>query len=210
MGDSITYGQYLDPAKRWTSIVDKRLSERFPGAAFESFNRGVSGETTAMGLARFAVDVQDLAPVVTTIHFGLNDCNCWLTDRGLPRVSERAYEANLLEMVERARHFGSREVIVMTSHRTLRRAPMASGELYEDASERYSEIMRRVAADTRADLCDVRKGFEPFDDATLDRLLLPAPDHLHLSAEGNDVYAELIWPHIEAAVNNVIRGAKIA
>jgi lysophospholipase L1-like esterase len=210
MGDSITYGQYLDPSKRWTSIVDERLAETFPDTTFESFNRGVSGETTAMGLARFATDVQDVEPVVATIHFGLNDCNCWQTDRGLPRVSERAYEANLLEMIDRARHFGAREVIVMTSHRTLRRAPMVSGEVYEDASERYSEIMRRVADESGASLCDVRRGFEAFDDATLERLLLPAPDHLHLSAEGNEVYAELIWPHIEAAVNNVLRGVEIA
>jgi lysophospholipase L1-like esterase len=207
-GDSITYGQYLDPELRWTSIVDARLRGRFPTTTFETFNRGVSGETTAMGLARFAPDLQDLEPILVTIHFGLNDCNCWLTDRGLPRVSEDAYRANLLEMIQRARHFGARRIIVMTNHRTLRRDPMISGDIYEDASSRYSAIMREVAAGSGVNLCDIRSGFEAFDDESLDRLLLPAPDRLHLSAAGNDAYANLIWPHVEAAVADLTRGVK--
>jgi lysophospholipase L1-like esterase len=31
-------------------------------------------------------------------------------------------------------------------------------------------------------------------------MLLPAPDLLHLSAEGNHVYADAIYPYVEAAV----------
>jgi lysophospholipase L1-like esterase len=205
MGDSITYGQYVDPSRRWTSLVDERLQQRFPEATFETLNRGISGETTLMGLARFAADVQDVEPDLMTLHFGLNDCNCWDTDRGLPRLSERGYRANLVEMIDRARHFGAREIIVMTSHRTLRRAPMASGEVYEDASARYSDAMREVAAETGVRLCDIRAEFEHFDDDLLERYLLPAPDLLHLSAEGNAAYADLIWPTIESAVHDLTK-----
>jgi len=207
MGDSITYGQYVDESVRWTSLVDDRLRERFPEVSFDTFNRGISGQTTAMGLQRFPQDVQELAPNIMTLHFGLNDCNCWETDRGLPRMSELAYEANLREMIARARHFGTREVILMTSHRTLRREPMASGEIYEDASERYSQIMRTLAADTTATLTDIRRAWKEYDDDRLASYLLPAPDLLHLSAEGNAVYAELMWSSIEGAVTNLLKGA---
>jgi hypothetical protein len=31
-------------------------------------------------------------------------------------------------------------------------------------------------------------------------LLLPAPDLLHLSAAGNRVYADLMWPHLREGV----------
>jgi lysophospholipase L1-like esterase len=205
MGDSITYGQYVDHADRWTDIVDGRLRGRFPDADLETFNRGISGETTLMGLARFAPDVQELEPDLMTLHFGLNDCNCWQTDRGLPRVSERAYAANLVEMITRARHFGARRVILMTSHRTLRREPLPSGEIYEDASERYSEIARAVAAETGVILCDIRKEFERLDDATLAAYLLPEPDILHLSVAGNAAYANMIWPFIEAAAEDLTK-----
>lgn len=181
-----------------------RLEGAFDGAcAILSVNRGISGQTTRMGLERFPSDVQDVGPDVMTLQFGLNDCNCWETDRGLPRVSEDAFVANLVEMVARARRFGAREIVMQTNHRTLRRAPLPSGEVFEDANARYSELIREAASATGAALCDIRKVFEPFDDDTLERMLLPAPDILHLSAEGNRVYADAIYPYVEAAVEGV-------
>ena len=200
MGDSITFGQYLDPSLRWTTLVEDRLHDVF-GAEVEvrTFNRGISGETTRMGLERFPRDVQELRPDVMTLQFGLNDCNCWVSDEGLPRVSEAAFRANLVEMIERARRFGARAIVLSTNHRTLRRDVLPSGEVYEDANERYSEIVRDVADRVAVDLCDIRAAFEPFDDDRLAAMLLPAPDLLHLSEEGNAVYAETIWPHVERA-----------
>ena len=53
-------------------------------------------------------------------------------------------------------------------------------------------------------LCDVRVAFEPFNDGELDRLLLPYPDHLHLSPAGNEVYAEAIWPYIERGMETIM------
>jgi acyl-CoA thioesterase-1 len=201
MGDSITFGQYVDSAHRWSTLVAGRLEGAFDGAfAIRSVNRGISGQTTRMGLERFPSDVQDVGPDVMTLQFGLNDCNCWETDRGLPRVSEDAFVANLVEMVARARRFGAREIVMQTNNRTLRRAPLPSGEVFEDANARYSELIREVARTTGAALCDIREVFEPFDDDTLERMLLPAPDLLHLSAEGNHVYADAIYPYVEAAV----------
>jgi lysophospholipase L1-like esterase len=134
-----------------------------------------------------------------TLQFGLNDCNCWETDAGLPRVSEAAFRANLVEMIDRARSFGARAIVLSTNHRTLRRDVLPGGEVYEDRNERYSELVRDVADETGVDLCDIRAAFEPFDDEKLAAMLLPAPDLLHLSEEGNAVYAETIWPHIERA-----------
>jgi lysophospholipase L1-like esterase len=205
MGDSITYGQYVDSERRWTAVVDRRLREAHPEAAIATYNRGVSGDTTVRGLLRFPEDVQAVEAVIASVHFGLNDCNCWQTDRGLPRVSPRAFEANLLEMVGRLKHFGARHVVTMTSHRTLRRAPLASGEIYEDASTRYSEIIRLVAAEANIELVDVRRAFDAFDDTTLQRLLLPEPDLLHLSEEGHEVYAELVYPFFDQALAHVTR-----
>ena len=63
-----------------------------------------------------------------TLQFGLNASNCWDTDRGLPRVSEAAYEANLVEMIARARKFGARHIVLSTNHPTLRHRPLASGQ----------------------------------------------------------------------------------
>lgn len=202
MGDSITFGQYIDTSLRWTSLVRQRLEEAL-GVHTISLNRGISGETTRMGLERYPRDVQESGASVMTLQFGLNDCNCWETDGGLPRVSEAAFVANLTEMVARARKAGIEEIVMQTNHRTLRRAPLLSGEPYEEANARYSELIRRVADETSTILCDVRKDFESFDDHELDRMLLRAPDQLHLSSEGNEVYAAAILPYVAAAVGRM-------
>jgi lysophospholipase L1-like esterase len=207
MGDSITFGQYLDPSLRWTTLVEDRLNDSFgDDVEIRAFNRGISGETTRMGLERFPRDVQDLRPEVMTLQFGLNDCNCWMSDDGLPRVSEAAFRANLVEMIERARRFGARAIVLATNHRTLRRDVLPSGEVYEDANERYSEIARDAADVTGVDLCDIRAAFDPFDDEKLAAMLLPAPDLLHLSEEGNAVYAEAIWPYVRRATAAALEG----
>ena len=207
MGDSITFGQYLDPSLRWTTLIEDHLNDSFgDGVEIRAFNRGISGETTRMGLERFPRDVQDLRPEVMTLQFGLNDCNCWMSDDGLPRVSEAAFRANLVEMIERARRFGARAIVLATNHRTLRRDVLPSGEVYEDANERYSEIARDAADVTGVDLCDIRAAFDPFDDEKLAAMLLPAPDLLHLSEEGNAVYAEAIWPYVRRATAAALEG----
>jgi acyl-CoA thioesterase-1 len=207
MGDSITFGQYIPTAKRWTAHVERLLGERFGRTNITAVTNGISGETTRQGLERFPADVQAHEPDIVTLQFGLNDCNCWQTDRGLPRVSLRAFKANFLEMVERSRRFGAREVIVSTNHRTLRRSPMVSGEVYEDANARYSEAIREVAVEAGTKLCDIRRAFEPFTDEELVDLLLPPPDILHLSEAGNLVYGDTIYPYLESAVHSVESGA---
>jgi lysophospholipase L1-like esterase len=206
MGDSITAGQYVDPERGWTALLERRLREAFPEAAVEVLNEGVNGEQTRMGLERFPAAVQAHEPDVITLQYGLNDCNCWQTDRGLPRVSERAFAANLVEMIVRARHFGARHVVLSTNHRTLRRTAMPGGEPYEAANERYAELIREVAAETGVLLCDVRAAWERYSEAELAELLLPDPDNLHLSERGHVVQAELVGSLVERGVRALVEG----
>jgi lysophospholipase L1-like esterase len=202
MGDSITFGQYIDPSLRWTAIVEGELRRWLPGIDVRTHNRGISGETTRQGLERFPRDVQEAAPDLMTLQFGLNDCNCWETDKGLPRVSPAAFRANLVEMIDRGRNFGAREIVMATNHRTMKDHRLPSGEVYEDANRRYSEIIREVAAECGTDLCDIRAAFEGLAEAELATMLLPAPDLLHLSPRGNQVYASAILPHVVKAVES--------
>lgn len=207
MGDSITEGQYVDPSLRWTELLMARIRADFArdgAGGFQLVNKGISGETTRQGLERFPRDVQAFRPAVMTLQFGLNDCNCWDTDEGLPRVSPLAYRANLMEMIERARRFGAKEIVLSTNHVTLRRRKLASGQTLEQRRVRYNEIVRDVARTTDVVLCDVEAAFIDFDDATLARMLLPEPDVLHLSEEGHRLYADYIYPYVDAAIRRTL------
>ena len=211
MGDSITSGQHVDSRLRWTSLVDAHLGAAFGDGTAISYHAGVPGETTRQGLERFPRDVQECEPDLLTLQFGMNDCNRWETDNGLPRVSEAAFGANLVEMIDRARHFGVRHVILATNPPSLRIRPVPPfEEAYEDANARYSEIVREVAAETGVELCDVRAGFEAFALEELRPLLLDPPDLLHLSATGHARYAELIWTSLARAAAGLLGRAEPA
>lgn len=208
MGDSITEGQYVHHSLRWAEIVSNLVKRRFaaqldPEKQYH-YVRGISGETTRQGLERYPRDVQQLRPDVMTLQFGLNDCNCWDTDLGLPRVSPAAYRANLAEMVERGRRFGAQRIILSTNHATLRFRPLACGRTLEQQRLDYNEIVREVARDTGVTLFDIARPFERLDKAALAQMLLPEPDVLHLSAPGHRMYAEAIYPLVERAVADLI------
>lgn len=204
MGDSITEGQYVDLQLGWTDLLATRLKTALAksGIKIACHNRGISGETTRQGLERFPRDVQGLRPDVMTLQFGLNDCNCWDTDEGVPRVSEAAYRANLIEMIARARNFGTREIILSTNHTTLRHRKMAGGKTLEEQRKRYNELVREVAKETKVTLCDIDRAFGDLSQEALAELLLPEPDLLHLSPKGHTLYAETIYPLVLKAIQN--------
>jgi acyl-CoA thioesterase-1 len=214
MGDSITEGQYVSPPARWVDIVSDNLQRKYLKQPINLLllPRGISGETTRQGLERFPRDVQAHAPEVMTLQFGLNDCNCWATDLGVPRVSAAAYRANLIEMIERARHFGAREIILSNNHTTLRRKPMLNGRTLEQQRMAYNRIVEDVARETGVTFCDVDSTFSPLDDDVLAQNLLPYPDSLHLSAIGHRRYASVIEPCVVKAVARVLssRGIQAA
>lgn len=205
MGDSITEGQYVAAPDRWVDIVSDKLQRDFieHPLTFLFLPKGVSGETTRQGLERFPRDVQAHGPDIMTLQFGLNDANCWATDHGLPRVSEAAYRANLIEMIERARKFGASEIILSNNHTTLRRKPLLNGKTLEEQRQRYNEIVRDVAKETQVTFCDIDASFSLLDEAALREHLLPYPDWLHLSKLGHRRYAEVIEPYVRRAVERV-------
>jgi lysophospholipase L1-like esterase len=206
MGDSITAGQYVDTALRWSSLVEDAIVRKYLSTSvnFYMLNRGVSGETSRQGLERFPSDVQQYRPDIVTLQFGLNDCNCWVSDAGLPRVSEMAYRANLIEMIARAQRFGARHVIISTNHPTLRHKVLLGGESLEDRRRRYNAVVREVASQNGAELCDVEEAFASFDDRELADMLIPYPDHLHLSLAGHRQYASYIQSYLMRAVADLV------
>ena len=153
-----------------------------------------------MGLERYPRDVQEAQPDLLTIQFGLNDCNCWETDRGVPRVSEAAFVANLIEMIDRGRVFGA-------SHdHPGDEPPHAAPEraaLGRRVRGPQRPLLRAVAPrwPTRPGSCCATSGPRSSRSATRSSTgcCCPYPDHLHLSPAGNEVYAEAIWPSSSAA-----------
>lgn len=169
IGDSITYGQHLrDRNWAWPNLL--RTQEIVEAV-------GIPGDTTRLGLERFPKDVQEKKPNKVIIQFGHNDCNRWQTDLGLPRVSQRAFQANLEEMIDRCMAFGAEPYLCTIT-------PSLRNDQHAEDVEIYDGIVREVAEYGPATLIDVRAAF------THDYYLMD--DGLHLSESGHKAYAAVV------------------
>jgi len=181
LGDSITAGQHLAAGeKAWPALIK----------GHDVVAAGVPSDTTRLGLERFPQDVQAKGPEAVVIQFGHNDANRWDTDRGLPRVSQAAFAANLAEMVARCRAFGAVPFLCTLT-------PSTRSQQHAEDVERYDRILRGVAEAVW--LIDVRRLFwllSTFTPQVNENLLLD--DGLHLSPAGHRVYAAAVQGALDA------------
>jgi lysophospholipase L1-like esterase len=214
-GDSICVGQHVSVHRGWVNQVSARLETLAArlDVPLCVANASVNGDTTRMALERMPKDVQQHGVAVLLVQFGLNDCNYWVTDSGVPRVSQAAFAANLVEIVERGYRFGARRVLLNTNHPSGRdREPLAPlGEPYERSNERYNTTVREVARSLgeKVVMTDLEAAFRQHTGGSRERLLellRPEPDLLHLSEAGHDLYAQLLGPVLERALLGAIEG----
>lgn len=119
IGDSISAAFGLEIEQGWVSLLQKRLEEQdYPHRVV---NASVSGETTAGGLARLPVLLEQVHPELVIIELGGNDGL-----RGLPAAN---MQQNLSAMVEQSRASGA-DVILLGM-----RIPPNYGPRYNDAFE---------------------------------------------------------------------------
>lgn len=166
-GDSLTAGLGLSKEQAFPALIDARL--RAEGRPWKVVNAGVSGDTTAGGVAR--LDWIYKQPVdVMFLCLGANDGL-----RGLP-VAET--ERNLRAILDRARREGTRVVLAGIQ------LPENYGPEYRLA---FTRIFPRLAKDYRVPLL-------PFllEGVAMDPRL-NQPDGIHPTAEGARIVADHVW-----------------
>jgi acyl-CoA thioesterase-1 len=173
LGDSLAAGLGLAADQAFPALVGVALRER--GLDIEVVNAGVSGDTSAGGLARLEWVLRRPADVLV-VELGGNDAL-----RGQPLD---ATEANLRELVRRGRAAGSTVVLLGMD------VPTNYGPEYGGA---FAALYPRVAEEEGATLVP---GF--VRDLVGDPSLLQ-PDGLHPTAEGQKRLAETLLPTLEEA-----------
>lgn len=98
-----------------------------------------------MALERMPVDVQSHGVDIILIQFGLKYCNLWETDRGLPRVCKKSFQANLEEIIDRTKIFGYRHVLLNTNHPTNKLIQFNNTKIaHQKGNEEYNNIIRKI------------------------------------------------------------------
>ena len=127
LGDSLSAGYRLPSDQAWPALLEKRLAG--DGCPYPVTNAGISGDTTAGGLARVETLLDRLEPVLLVVGLGAND---GLRGRPVERMRQ-----NLEGIVRAAR---AREVAVLLVGM---RIPPNYGPAYAEA---FHAVYQEVAA----------------------------------------------------------------
>lgn len=210
-GDSICVGQGVSIFRGWVTRVAERLDSHAAkkGRDVLVSNSSVNGRTTRQALEDMPYQVQGHRPDVLLIQFGLNDCNYWQTDCGVPRVSRAAFKANLQEIVDRATIFGARRIILNNNHpsgKGIQKIPFTE-ITFEDSNRDYNEAVREVALELgpRVIFKDIEQEFRSrfrSEGTTPSNYLLQ--DGIHLSDPGHELYFTVMYPTILSVVDELL------
>ncbi len=185
LGDSITAGGVRE--KGFVTIVSQTLAKQRGALGIEVIGAGISGNKVTDCQKRLQRDVLDRSPTVVVIYIGINDVWHWDRDAG---TTKEDFEKGLQDLVHRCRDAGS-HVILCT--------PSVIGEKTDGANrldamlDEYSNISRRVAEQSGAELLDLRARFltqlKAQNPTNLEKGVLTT-DGVHLNDAGNRFVAD--------------------
>ena len=210
-GDSICVGQGVSIHAGWVTRLAQQLDQFALTTNRELIvtNASSNGSTTRQELERMPYEVQSQGVDILIVQFGLNDCNFWKTDGGIPRVSPDSFAANLREIVVRGQTFGARHVFLNSNHPTIRDKETFPNTTmtYEKSNRTYNQIIRNVAIEFNRSLTlnDVELIFDEVTNSDREELkLLLLDDGLHLSRKGHDLYFDIVAEKIRCCVRNLL------
>jgi acyl-CoA thioesterase-1 len=174
LGDSIAAGLHLPRERAFPAALQRQMAAA--GQPFHLVNAGVSGDTSAGGLARLDWLLQQ-QPDVLIVELGAND--------GLRGVKVSATEQNLREILTRTQAAGPKILLLGV------RIPPSMGP---DYSEAFAGIYTRLAQELEVELVPF------FMQGVAGVPALNLPDELHPTAEGH----ELIASNVAAGLSKLL------
>lgn len=171
LGDSLTAGLGLPEDQAYPAVLDRRLDAQ--GTPVRVLNAGVSGDTTAGGLARLDWILKQ-KPDVLVVGLGGND--------GLRGLDLDDTEKNLREIVRRGKASGARVLLLGM------RLPPNYGPEY---TEQFEEMYPKIAKDLDVPLVPfLLEGVGGVAD-------LNQGDGIHPTAEGQERVAATVEPYLK-------------
>jgi len=171
LGDSISAGYGLEnPDQGWVGLLQARLRDR----GDEVVNAGISGDTTAGGLARLDALLERYRPAILILELGAND--------GLRGLPPARMGANLGEIIHRAQAHQAKVLLLGM------RIPPNYGKRYNEMFEAvFPELAQRYGVAYVPFLLEGVGGNDG----------LMQPDGLHPNLAAQPVLLERVWARLE-------------
>ncbi|MGI8978067.1 MAG: DUF2920 family protein [Pirellulaceae bacterium] len=177
-GDSITGAYYHTGGERaWCDMLRLAVQRVYPQARLEMVNAGVSGNTTAAGLARMEKDVIARQPHLVVVMFGMND---------VARLPLDDYVANLTTIIRRS-HAAGAAVILCTPNTVYENPGRPVAKLAE-----LSERVRKLAKEANLLVADCFAETTALKERDLLTWMLGMSDEIHPNMNGHRAMAEVV------------------
>ncbi len=184
-GDSITQAGARPDG--YCRLIDNAIQKNRPELEAKVIYAGISGHKVPDLQKRLDRDVLSKKPTVVFIYIGINDVWHSAQGRGTPKDQ---FEAGLRDLIKKIGETGATVVLA---------TPSMIGEKTDGTNpldkmlEEYAAISRKVAAETKTQLCDLRVEFVKYlkkhNPKNEPRGILTG-DGVHLNAAGNQFVAD--------------------
>ncbi len=178
LGDSVTGVYYHTGGRRaYPEMLQIAISKCYAGSQVSVINSGISGQTTADGIARLQEAVLDHEPDLVTLMYGLND---------MTRLSPSTFRDNLVRIVEACQAAGA-EVLLCT--------PNAIEETEARPVERlevYVQVIMSLGKELNIPVADVYNEFQLLKTRDSNAFALSLSDPIHPNMDGHKRMAETI------------------
>ena len=184
-------------------LINNAITANRPKLEVNAIYAGISGHKVPNLQGRLDRDVLSKKPTVVFIYIGINDV--WHSQNGQGTPKDK-YEAGLRDLIAKITATGA--TVVLATPSVIGEVPDGSNKL-DSMLEEYAAISRKVAADTKTEMCDLRKAFIEHlkkNNPKKEHRGILTSDGVHLNPAGNRFVANLCAKAIVAALKkrNVI------
>lgn len=201
-GDSICFGQGISIQNGWiprfASFIES-MTKKNKSQSFIIRNNSVNGDTTRKALERINYDVFSQGVEIAIIQFGLNDCNFWKDDKGLPRVLPNSFKENLIEIITRLIHHKCEHIFLLTNHPTKLKKNNKTDSKYDKNNRTYNHLIRAVSKKFSRNLISLVDIEKYFINKSIKNCILS--DGIHLNLKGHDLYLEIFLDKFKKHLN---------
>ena len=188
LGDSLTLAIGSAELDKWPVRVALELEKEFP-AQYAIFIRAWNGATTFDALQRMTAEALYLMPATVLVTLGVNDAHV-PSHRQTPQVGIEEFATNLRE-IHRLIAEGGGNTIFVVEH-----VPVPSptyipgnGKTYAENYDPYRQAVSETAGELGCPVIDIPSLMV---DRGMETREIVTDDGLHLSRNGNAIYAEII------------------
>ncbi len=178
-GDSITFGACDSEGLGWPGRLRKELAL---DDYSHLYNFGICGETSEDLLKRFKIEAEAIKPSDIIFAIGINDSKYPGNDE-TNKVSVAHYEKNLEDLINQAKNFTKRIIIVGAIRVNDAWRAMSGSRFFNEEIQKYNAVMKVVADRRGLRFIDMSDVLDPAHDLA---------DGLHPNADGYQKMFEVI------------------